>query len=431
MKDIDQKYKTELGDKLGRFREEPPEGMFERIEESLMASGVASSSESAPQTAPVVPLWRRPWLKGVAATLAAASVAIGLMVGLGDEVEQMVQQQTPSIMAVAESPIVNAEEVTAIDEPEVLVAEVITPIQESVAAGKGELVAMVALAQTESEPQLAESTAEKEQTTANTKTRKKREKVSLTSEKRERRSREELEQYWRSVIEEEPWDRGVEHPVQIALYTANMGLNRGDVQMDNLAHSQMLVQEQHQLGGGSYLGPMMSLQRRTANLEHSMPVTLGVTVSYSLTDWLSVDSGLLYTSLSSRGESEGAVSSYVCSRSMDYLGIPLALSVYFAEFDRLSLYGRLGLTGELCVSSKDKFYIDGNFNSDEQLSNQGALSLSFDAAAGVTYSLVGGLGLFGEVGCSYWNAPENYPENYRTLHPLSLTTRLGVRFTFN
>ena len=255
--------------------------------------------------------------------------------------------------------------------------------------------------------------------------------MSLTSEKRERRSREELEEYWRSVIEEEPWDRGVEHPVQIALYTANMGLNRGDVQMDNLAHSQMLVQEQHQLGGGSYLGPMMSLQRRTANLEHSMPVTLGVTVSYSLTDWLSVDSGLLYTSLSSRGESEGAVSSYVCSRSMDYLGIPLALSVYFAEFDRLSLYGRLGLTGELCVSSKDKFYLDGNFNSDEQLSNQGALSLSFDAAAGVTYSLVGGLGLFGEVGCSYWNAPENYPENYRTLHPLSLTTRLGVRFTFN
>jgi hypothetical protein len=201
--------------------------------------------------------------------------------------------------------------------------------------------------------------------------------------------------------------------------------------MDNLAHSQMLVQEQHQLGGGSYMGPMMSSQRRTANLEHSMPVTLGVTVSYSLTDWLSVDSGILYTSLSSRGESEGAVSSYVCRRSMDYIGVPLALSAYFAEFDRFSLYGRLGITGELCISSNDAYYLDGNFNSQERLSNQGALSLSFDAAAGVTYALVGGLGLFGEVGCSYWNVPENYPENYRTLHPLSLTTRLGVRFTFN
>lgn len=430
MKDIDQKYTTELGDKLGRFREEPPEGMFERIEESLVASGVVGSSKPA-EAATVVALWRRPWFKGVAATLAAASVAIGLMVGLGEDVKQMAGQQRLGNVVVAESTLVGVEDMNATEEPEVLVAEVVTPIQESVAAGKGELVAMVALAQTESEPQLAESTAEKEQTTANTKTKKERKKVSLTSEKRERRSREELEEYWRSVIEEEPWDRGVEHPVQIALYTANMGLNRGDVQMDNLAHSQMLVQEQHQLGGGSYMGPMMSSQRRTANLEHSMPVTLGVTVSYSLTDWLSVDSGLLYTSLSSRGESEGAVSSYVCRRSMDYIGVPLALSAYFAEFDRFSLYGRLGITGELCISSNDTYYLDGNFNSQERLSNQGALSLSFDAAAGVTYALVGGLGLFGEVGCSYWNVPENYPENYRTLHPLSLTTRLGVRFTFN
>lgn len=431
MKDIDQKYKTELGDKLGRFREEPPEGMFERIEESLVASGVVSREPAVEEVAPVLPLWRRPWFKGVAATLAAASVAIGLMVGLGDDVEQMASQQNPGNVFMAKSTLVGIENMTAAEQPEVVVAEVVTPVQESVTSGNVEFVAMASLDEVESEPTLAQSTDEQEQTTSATKTKKERKRVNVSSERRERRSREELEDYWRSVIEEEPRDRGLEHPVQLALYTANMGLNRGDVQMDNLAHSQMLVQEQHQLGGGSYMGPMMSQQRRTTNLEHSMPVTLGVTVSYSLTDWLSVDSGLLYTSLSSRGESEGTVSSYVCRRSMNYLGIPLALSAYFAEFDRFALYGRIGLTGELCVASNDKFYIDGNFNSEEQLSNQGTASLSFDAAAGVTYALVGGLGLFGEVGCSYWSVPENYPENYRTLHPLSLTTRLGVRFTFN
>lgn len=423
MKDINDKYKAVLGDKLGQFREEPPADMFERIEQTLAASGAVGSPQ-AEKAKVVVPLWRRPIFKGAVAMLVAASVALAIVLNLDDKVEQLAVAEVEDVMVAQE--IAPVEEQASEEIPSVDPVQQIMPQR---GAGKGgEMVAMVALNEAEVHPVLAETKEEAAETTT---TKKKREKATVTSSQRsERRSREELEQYWREMLAEEPRERGVAHPVQIALHTANVGINRGDVNINNLANSQMLVREQHELGGGSYMGPMMAQPMKT-NLEHSMPVTLGVTVSYSLTDWLSVDSGLLYTSLSSKGESSGAASNYLCSRSMDYLGIPVALSLYVAEFDRLSLYGRVGVTGELCVRSRDRFYLDGKLNREENLENLNTTSLSFDAAAGVNYALVGGLGLFGEVGCSYWKSPEGYPENYRTLHPLSLTTRIGVRFTFN
>ena len=60
-----------------------------------------------------------------------------------------------------------------------------------------------------------------------------------------------------------------------------------------------------------------------------------------------------------------------------------------------------------------------------------SLTFSLDAAVGASYALWGTMGLFGEVGCSYWMAPQGYAENYRTVNPLSLSTRFGLRFTFN
>lgn len=431
MKDIDDKYTKILGEKLGQFREEPPEGMFERIEQTLLASGAAAPKQAEePVVAPVVPLWRRPLFKGAVATLVAASLAFGLFVGLKDrtaEVGADILAENPNVLLTHnEQP---EETPVEIIEEEREVAPIVTVAESK---GEGVLVAMVPLSEQSEEPLIAESQEQEQQSeqSAVSKSREPR-KVSVKGEKRERRSREELEEYWRKVIEEEPRERGVAHPAEVAIYTAGLGLNRGDVQMNNLAHSQLLVNEQHQLGGGSYMGPMMAQQKKSTNLHHSMPLTLGVTVSYSLTDWLAVDSGLLYTSLSSSGESPGEMSNYLLKRSMDYVGIPLALSFYLFDFDRWSIYGRVGITGELCVSSNDKIYMDGALSSEWQLSNQNTASISFDVAAGVSYALWGGLGLFGEVGGSYWSAPENYPENYRTLHPLNLSTRFGVRFTFN
>ena len=222
-----------------------------------------------------------------------------------------------------------------------------------------------------------------------------------------------------------------EGPVEIGLYAANVGFNRGHVEVENVAGSSMLVSEKNQHSvGGQYMAPSLVAPREKSHLEHFMPVTVGVTVSRALNGWLSMDSGLLYTNLYSVSKSSGAISNYSMRRTMDFLGVPLALSASFANLGDLSFYGRLGGTVELCINANDKTFVDGVMANKSRL-DVPTLTLSFDAALGASYQIVGAVGLFGEVGCSYWKSPADYPENYRTVHPLSLSSRFGLRFTFN
>lgn len=426
MKDIlDDKLTQELGDKLRGFREEPPAGMFDRIEQTLMASGVVEPASAEKPAVMVVPLWRRTWVRGVAATLAAASLALAVMVGLRENMpeeivvaEQMPNEEVPT-------PEIHTEEVVA-PEVEMLALQMAPKVSRPTVAKVADVedVTTEEVEQTATEP-----TEERVATAARREGRAKNSRTRQRSSSR--RSDGELEEYWRSFFTEEPRKRSLSHPTQVAIYASNLGFNQGHINVNNVANSSMLLTENNQLtAGGSYLSPMLVQPKAKSRLEHFMPVTVGVTVSYALNDWLSLDSGLLYTNLYSTSDTSGAVSDFARRRTIDYLGVPLAMSIYFADFDRLSLYGKLGGTAELCIGAKDKEFMDGVMTRKTKL-DVTPLTFSLDAAVGAGYALWGGFGLFGEVGCSYWLAPDDYPENYRTVHPLSLSIRAGLRFTFN
>lgn len=433
MKDIlDDKLTQEVGDKLRGFREEPPAGMFERIEQTLQASGVVKPATTpAVQSEPVkvVPLWNRLWVKGVAATLAAASLAVALMVGLRENMpeEVVVAQQMPPMEV--PTPEIQATEAVEVEEVEMLAATIAPRVAKPMVA-KVTMETMLIVEQVESEKQTTPEGDPNQTTTIskknkNTKTTRSRQRSSA------RRSDAELEEYWRSIFTEEPRKRSLAHPTQVGLYASNLGFDQGHINSNEVVNSSMLLTDNNQLAsGGNYLAPTLVQPKPKSHLEHFMPVTVGVTVSYALGDWISLDSGLLYTNLYSTSDASGTISDFGRRRTLDYLGVPLAMSVYFADFDRLSLYGRLGGTAELCISAKDKEYMDGVMTKKTKL-DVTPLTFSLDAAVGAGYALWGGFGLFGEVGCSYWMAPDDYPENYRTIHPLSLSIRAGVRFTFN
>ncbi len=460
------KFQRELGDKLGRFREEPPEGMFERIEQTLLAGGLAGGAES-PTEEPakvIIPLWRRPLFRGVVASLAAASVCLAvILVGGRKELQELGVEQVALNEGAAKSVGAGSDEQSVGYHLE-NDAEEATPIEQEVASPQSRatksiveehkptlmavvepIKAPVTVVSAEKNDGIEQESVTPEQTgVAEQKVGPKQSNTSKRRSSRERladavgsrknsnrRSDSELEEYWRGVLGEQEESRGGLKPLQVGIYTANLGFNRGDVQMDNVSNSQMLVKEQTELGGGSFLGPMMAQKEKVATLEHSMPVSVGVTVNYSLTDWLSLESGLLYTSYSSRGESAGMMSSYVRKRSMDYLGVPLNVRFDVVEYNGLTLYGSLGFTAELCVAAKDRLLLDGALNSVTSLTDFDRLTGSLNAVAGVNYNLFDNIGLFGEVGCSYWSVPDSYPENYRTIHPLSLATRLGLSYSFN
>ncbi|MBR7129531.1 MAG: outer membrane beta-barrel protein, partial [Tidjanibacter sp.] len=254
-----------------------------------------------------------------------------------------------------------------------------------------------------------------------------------TRKKQPRKSDEEIEAYWRAVLglDEEPRRLGLAHPTEISLYAANVGFNQGNMILENVKSNSMGVNEHAVLGGDAGIsGPnIFKAPQMNNSLKHFMPVSVGLTASYALADWMALETGLIYTHLHSRSDNEGQMSTYVRKRDMHYLGIPLGVSFRFANFDRWGLYGKLGTTLEHCVSAKDTEFINGKRDKSFDLETPG-LQLSLDAVAGVNYMLWGGVGLYGEAGVSYWQSLATHPENYRTENPLSLTCRFGLRFTF-
>lgn len=413
MIDKNDKYDRLLGDKLAGFREEPPAGMFDRIEQTLVAQGVVADAEkSASEPAVVVPLWRRPIVRGLAATMAAAMVTLAVVLNIKEVAPQMVE--------VAQMPAVAAPEV-GVAMPDV---EKLAKLDRYVEVEEVFEDSWLNLLDEEPQPELV-VTAKNDEKSVKVKTTRHRKRTATRSDN------SGVEDFWRTVLAQQNNDRDEESPLEVGLYAANVGFNRGHVEAKNVAGSSMLVSEKNQHSvGGQYLAPSLVAPRDNSHLEHFMPVTVGVTLSRALNGWLSVDSGLLYTNLYSVSESKGAISNYSMRRTMDYLGVPLALSASFANLGDLSFYGRLGGTMEICINANDKTYIDGNMANKSSLDTP-LLTYSFDAAVGATYQLIGNMGIFGEVGCSYWLTPDDYPENYRTVHPLSLSSRFGLRFTFN
>lgn len=421
------KFSEVVGDKLRTLGEEPPQGMFERIEQTLHAMEVAEPKR-------VVPLWSRPFVRGAVAAMAAAMLALVVVVALRENapeeirvVAEMQNEELPTPAQPTQSETPEPQKVavatTMVKSPAASVKMTAGERNESLAEVV-EVEAVVA----EQEQQIATENESRVEEAQQPTKRENKKSVRTTSS---RQNQQELEEYWRVALSEKSKPKSILSSAKVGVYAQNVGVNYGHIVLDNLANSSMIVREQNDIStGSSYMPPAYAQQAPNSKLEHFMPITAGITVSFALNDWLSVDSGLLYTNVYSTGDNEGSMSVYARRRTLDYLGVPVAASLYFADFNRLSFYGRLGGTVELCINAKDKTYIDGKLDQKESIKLT-PLTFSLDAAMGATYALWGSVGLFGELGCSYWIAPNGYVENYRTVHPLSLSTRMGVRFAFN
>ena len=430
-KDKRDKFEQLLMERLGEFREEPSEGLFDRIEASLLDVPVAPQVvEKAPQVVVRTPLWRRPAVRW-ALSVAAAVVLFGVVLFVGrdsgvpqevllaESVEATIQT-TPIVELVAQEATVE-DIVAKVSAPKVDVKRVATVANDS----------LVAVAVVEAEEQQPLSAAE--QKAEESRPPKRTSSYKATRAHHPRKSDEEIEAYWRAILglDEEPRKLGLAHPTEVSLYAANVGFNQGDMILRNIASGSMVVNE-HSLpyGDAGLSGTnVFKAPQRGNQLKHYMPVSVGLTASYALADWIALETGLVYTHLYSRSDNEGQMSNYVCKRDMHYLGIPLGASFRFAGWGRWGLYGKLGATFEQCVSAKDSYFVNGKKDIVTNLNTSG-LQLSLDAAAGVNYMLWGGVGLYGEAGVSYWQSLAQHPDNYRTENPLSLTCRVGVRFTF-
>ena len=169
---------------------------------------------------------------------------------------------------------------------------------------------------------------------------------------------------------------------------------------------------------------------------HKIPVKVGLTARYNITGRLGVETGLIYSILSSSvkiGNSETGKNWSTGSQTLHYLGIPLNISFNILNSRYVNVYVTGGGMMEKSISGSIKTdeYVDGKFarTLTSKISPKG-LQWSVNAAAGVQANILPQLGFFVEPGVSHHFKNSSRVRSIYTDKPTDFSLGFGLRYSF-
>lgn len=165
--------------------------------------------------------------------------------------------------------------------------------------------------------------------------------------------------------------------------------------------------------------------------DHHLPIRIGLSVAYALTDRLSISSGLTYTRLASDIKDASRESKYIGEQRLHYVGIPVNVSYKVASFRWISLYGTAGVLAEKCVSgTTDEGYVENNtmkYTNTHDISSK-PLQMSVNAGVGIQFDFIENVGIYAEPGLSYYFDDGSVLQTIYKEKPLNFNLNVGVRF---
>lgn len=153
-------------------------------------------------------------------------------------------------------------------------------------------------------------------------------------------------------------------------------------------------------------------------IEHHLPVSVGISVRKSLPKGFSIETGLTYTLLSSDIKVAGM--SRVESQKLHYLGIPVRANWNFFDKKNFTLYVSGGGMAEKCVYGK----VAG------EKVNVKPLQLSVMGAVGAQYNATRHIGIYIEPGVAYFFDDGSRVQTIRKETPFNFNLQGGIRFTY-
>ncbi len=149
--------------------------------------------------------------------------------------------------------------------------------------------------------------------------------------------------------------------------------------------------------------------------EHHLSWSAGISVGKQLNRYLSLESGLVYTYLSSDVTLKQSGHQH---QQLHYLGIPLKLSAIIAEEGRWRFYANIGTMLEHSLygrrGQKNLHLNDWQW--------------SMDGGIGLQYKLTEHMGLYIEPGVNYYFSNGSEVPSLRTESPFTFNLQIGVRF---
>ena len=157
--------------------------------------------------------------------------------------------------------------------------------------------------------------------------------------------------------------------------------------------------------------------------EHGMPLSVGLSLQYPLSEHLWLESGLSYTYLSSSFKRTMPAEVMTDKQRLTYLGIPVRMGFDLWHSLGLTVYGSAGIQADFCVkSTMTTMQGQRDFTRDR-------VQFSFGIDAGASYEFVRQLSLYFQPSLHYYPDNGSKVENIYTDHPLQLTFQLGLRYT--
>ena len=175
-----------------------------------------------------------------------------------------------------------------------------------------------------------------------------------------------------------------------------------------------------------------------SEINHLQPVSFGLLTTFNISHKLQIETGLVYTYLSSETKSKSTDYSESESMQFHYLGIPLNLNYTLLSINKFDLFLSAGTMIEKDIQGKLKYndekentLLNSKFasNKSSKIKQQNP-QFSLSTGVGITYPLYDKINLFGKVGGRYYIKANNEYRTYYSDEKFGLDLQLGIKFNF-
>lgn len=167
------------------------------------------------------------------------------------------------------------------------------------------------------------------------------------------------------------------------------------------------------------------------NVSHSMPLSFGVTVRKDINDRIALETGLVYTYLSTKFSMDGTYQN--AKQDLHYLGLPVNMVVYLWNNPKWNIYASAGGMAEKGLRLNYTQYVaqkgDNNPSKLSVSETVKGLQWSLNASVGITYKFYENWGLYFEPRYSYF-FDNNQPFSIRTDNSHVFGLSAGFRYEF-
>lgn len=156
--------------------------------------------------------------------------------------------------------------------------------------------------------------------------------------------------------------------------------------------------------------------------EASFPISVGVQVGWGVTECLRINTGVVYTNVSSDFINSSYNTTQVTTQTLHYVGVPVNISYGFWQTKRFKTYVTVG--GEADFNVKNHTESDGEV----MASKHDRTQWSANASLGAQFDIIPQLGIYVEPGAKYYFDNGSQIENTFKDKKLNFNLQFGLRW---